>query len=157
MASNETIVVNLSDYAGGRVQIHATQSAANPTHWDISICTMERVWLADGKYVAEYARGIEDCDANFSETDYRLMDEALGLMAKGLSQHETRIYKVTTNQSNAGEIASAYAATEGRSCRNADGVFWLTCKSWPDRGTDFDELENAFGDDDRILEFEVVQ
>jgi hypothetical protein len=82
MSNNDTIVVNLSDYAEGRVQIHATQSETKPTHWEISIFSMDRVWLGDGKYVAEYGRGIEDCDANFSEVDFRLMDEALGIMAK---------------------------------------------------------------------------
>lgn len=83
MTVKESILVNLTDYQGGaRVQIHAEQSALRPTFWDISISNLEGIWLGDGVYIAEHGRGIEDCDAQFSELDYRLMDEALGLMAK---------------------------------------------------------------------------
>jgi len=74
---NETFVVRLSDY---QVQVYATHRSSSV--WDITINDMNGIWLGDGKYVAEYGRGIEDCDAQFSETDYRLMDEALGIMVK---------------------------------------------------------------------------
>jgi hypothetical protein len=90
MSNTDTVVVNLSDYAEGRIQIHATQTETKPTHWEISIFSMDRIWLGDGKYIAEHGRGIEDCDANFSEIDYRSMDEALGIMAKEFLQIETR-------------------------------------------------------------------
>jgi hypothetical protein len=80
MNENETLVVRLSDYSKERVQIYATHRGG--MRWDITINDMDNIWLGDGKYIAEYGRGIEDCDAQFSETDYRLIDEALGLMVK---------------------------------------------------------------------------
>lgn len=76
----ENVIVNLSSESKyPRVEIVAERRGQSTT-WDISIFSFDRIWLGDGIYVAEYGRGIEDCDANFSDLDYRLMDEALGLM-----------------------------------------------------------------------------
>ena len=88
MSHKETIVVNLNDYRGqchNRVQIHATQQE-NPKIWDITISSMEGIWYGDGVYVAEHGRGIEDCDAQFTEGDYRIMESALGLMVLQLEE-----------------------------------------------------------------------
>lgn len=87
MTVKESILVNLTDYQGGaRVQIHAEQSATRPENWGITITTPEGIWLGDGEYIAQYGRGIENCDCQFTDLDFRLMDEALGLMAKELAR-----------------------------------------------------------------------
>jgi hypothetical protein len=77
---NETLVVRLSDYHKEQVQVYATHRSSSI--WDITINDMNGIWLGDGKYIAEHNRGIEDCDAQFSELDYRLIEEALGIMVK---------------------------------------------------------------------------
>lgn len=178
--TTETILVNLTDYKGGsRVQIHAEQSDTRPTLWEISISNLEGIWLADGKYVAEHGRGIEDCDAQFSELDYRLMDEALGLMVKELGGEQkdleelwegvkedrkqearlnenegaTRTYKITcAPETSAASLGDAYTATEGTWC-NVGSQVWITVSS---EVHDWDTLEADFEDDERIVEFEVI-
>lgn len=177
--TTETILVNLTDYKGGRVRICAKQDSQHKESWDISITTPEGIWLGDGKYVAEHGRGIEDCDAQFSELDYRLMDEALGLMVNELGGEQkdleelwegvkedrkqearlnenegaTRTYKITcAPETSAASLGDAYTATEG-TWRDVGSLVWITVSS---EVHDWDTLEADFEDDERIVEWEIV-
>ena len=75
-----SLLVNLSDFYKKRVRVYMEHQ--HKMCWNISISDVDGIWLGDGKYIAEYNRGIEDCDASFSETDYRLIEEALGSIIK---------------------------------------------------------------------------
>lgn len=78
VAVNERMRVNLNNNVW--VWVCAESNKEDVKKWDIDIYSSENIWLGNGVYIPEYSMGLRDCDAQFSDDDYDLIDKALGMM-----------------------------------------------------------------------------
>ena len=86
---SNTLIVNLSDYPKERVQVYAEHRGG--MKWDITINDMDNIWLGDAVYYSKYNYGLQDCGAQFTEVDYRLIEEALGIMVQEESRNNSAV------------------------------------------------------------------